>query len=66
MRICASSPMTDAARFAGIAVVGRAVRPERPEDPLLFIVNPEQLLQLTRALQPLTAKPVHKANAPGA
>ena len=65
MRICASSPMTDAARFAGIAVVGRAV-PERPEDPLLLIVNPEQLLQLTRALQPLTAKPVHKANAPGA
>lgn len=40
--------------------------PNDRKDPLLLIVNLEQLLQLTRALQPLTAKPVHKANAPGA
>ena len=58
-------PMTDAAQFAGTAIVDRAVRPERPEDPLLLIVNLEQLLQLTRAYQSLASKPVHKAHAPG-
>lgn len=58
-------PMTDAAQF-GTAVVDRAVRPERPEDPLLLIVNLDQLLQLTRALQPAVSKPVHKPHALGA
>lgn len=48
-------PMSDAAQRAGAAIVDRAVRPERPDDPLLLILNLEQLLLHTRAAQ-LTAR----------
>lgn len=56
-------PMADAAQFAGAGVVDRAVRPERPDDPLLLIINLEQLLLLTRTLYGSSAKPVHKGDA---
>lgn len=44
-------PMTDVGQRAGAAVVDHAVRPERPEDPMLLILNLEQLLAHTRIAQ---------------
>lgn len=53
-------PMNEAATLGVGAIVDRAVRPENPDDPMLLTVNLEQLMQLTRTLQPSAAKPVHK------
>jgi chemotaxis signal transduction protein len=47
-------PMNDVSQRASAAIVDHAVRPERPDDPLLLILNLEQLLQHTRAAQTLT------------
>jgi chemotaxis signal transduction protein len=49
-------PMSDATQRAGAAIVDRAVRPERPDDPLLLILNLEQLLLHTRAGQIAAAR----------
>ena len=48
-------PMNDVSQRASAAIVDHAVRPERPDDPLLLILNLEQLLQHTRAAQTLTS-----------
>jgi chemotaxis signal transduction protein len=56
-------PMNDASQRAGTSIVDHAVRPERPDDPLLLVLNLEQLLQHTRAAQPIAnsnAAPVAK------
>jgi chemotaxis signal transduction protein len=42
-------PVDDLVRCRGPQVLDRAVRPERPEDPVLMIVNLERLLLCTRA-----------------
>lgn len=48
-------PMADVAQRSGAAIVDRAVRPERAEDPLLLIVNLEQLLLHTQFGRTVTA-----------
>jgi chemotaxis signal transduction protein len=48
-------PMNDVSHRSGAAIVDHVVRPERPEDPLLLILNLEQLVQHTRAAQTLTS-----------
>lgn len=44
-------PVTEFATRSGPALVDRAVRPERAEDPVLFIVNIEQILLYTGVLR---------------
>jgi len=41
-------PFTERAQHNGAAVIDRAVRPESPEEPVLFIVNIEQLVLHTQ------------------
>ena len=52
-------PMNDVAQRCGAAIVDRAVRPERPDDPLLLILNLEQLLLHAQSLQALASNSVH-------
>jgi chemotaxis signal transduction protein len=45
-------PVTDFAQRGRPSIVDRAVRPNQPDDPVLFIVNLDQVLLHTRALAP--------------
>lgn len=44
-------PLSATATRGGIAVIDRAVRPESPDDPVLLLVNVEQLLTHVRSVQ---------------
>jgi chemotaxis signal transduction protein len=48
-------PMHDASQRAGNAIIDHAVRPERPDDPLLLILNIEQLVRHTHSAQTVSA-----------
>jgi chemotaxis signal transduction protein len=47
-------PVADIAQRNGPKIVDRAVRPNQPEDPVLFLVNLEQVLMLARAVSNTT------------
>lgn len=46
-------PMNDISHRSGAAIVDHAVRPEQPDDPLLLILNLQELIRHTRAAQAL-------------
>jgi chemotaxis signal transduction protein len=55
-------PVADFAQRGRHSIVDRAVRPNQPEDPVLFVVNLEQVLLYTRAFAPtVSASPAAKA-----
>jgi chemotaxis signal transduction protein len=43
-------PVAELALRGGPAILDRAVRPEQPDDPMLFVMNLEQLVAYTRAV----------------
>ena len=48
-------PVADFAQRGGPNVVDRAVRPNKPDDPVLFLVDLDQVLMHARAVAPATA-----------
>jgi hypothetical protein len=43
-------PVTDFAQRGGPNIIDRAVRPNQPDDPVLFLVNLDQVLMHARAV----------------
>lgn len=46
-------PLHEMSHRSGAAIVDHAVRPEQPDDPLLLILNLQELIRHTRAAQAL-------------
>jgi len=54
-------PVADIAQRNGPNIVDRAVRPDRADDPVLFLVNLDQVLMHARAVAAVAAKPLAKS-----